>query len=130
MHLGPGAELGLESISNGREYDDDDTIYLPPEETETSEDLEDPGELETDPEDPGTETQQTTEPKETEKGPAESETTVNPGTMLDDADAELNQNTYNTDHAKVVAALVASALFAATSALVAVFVVLKIKKGA
>ncbi|MBQ3928138.1 MAG: hypothetical protein II710_05820 [Clostridia bacterium] len=130
MHLGPGAELGLESISNGREYDDDDTIYLPPEETETSEDPEDPGELETDPEDPETETQPTTEPKETEKDPAESETTVNPGTMLDDADAELNQNTYNTDHAKVVAALVASALFAATSALVAVFVVLKIKKGA
>ncbi|MBP5293406.1 MAG: hypothetical protein J6023_04690 [Clostridia bacterium] len=52
------------------------------------------------------------------------------GTMLDDADAELSKNTYNTDHAKVVASITASVLFSVTTVVVCVFLILKIKKNA
>ena len=126
MHIGAGT---LENtISRGREYDDDDYV---PSETETDpfelETHDGPGENETT-DVPGNETESGKSPEdETGQGSSEGET-LGGGTMLDDADEELNKNTYTTDHSKVVASLVASALFAATSAAVAVLVVLKIRK--
>ena len=54
--------------------------------------------------------------------------TTRPGTMLEEADSKDTSNTYNTDHAKVVAVLTVSVLISISTVVVCVIVVKRIRK--